>query len=103
MTACAIRYRLDGPGPAAFLVDCNGHLRVYARGVLGGVMPTSRLMALLAERGCRWVPDSGRVVLDESLPESFADDASDRERAAYAPIGGLAGDNADLTETSGGF
>ena len=64
MTACAIRYRLDGPGPAAFLVDCEGQLRVYARGVLGGIMPTSRLLALLAERGCRWVPAAGAVELD---------------------------------------
>jgi hypothetical protein len=68
MTACAIRYRLDGPGPAAFLVDCDGELRVYARGALGGVMPTSRLLALLAERGCRWVPASGAVELDLGEP-----------------------------------
>ena len=64
MPACAIRYRLDGPGPAAFLVDCDGELRVYARGALGGIMPTSRLLALLAERGCRWVPASGAIELD---------------------------------------
>jgi hypothetical protein len=64
MTACAIRYRLDGPGPATFLVDCDGELRVYARGVLGGVMPASRVLATLADRGCRWVPASGQVLLD---------------------------------------
>jgi len=60
-TACAIRYRLDGPGPAAFLVDCDGELRVYARGNLGGVMPRGQLLAHLAARGCRWVPASGSV------------------------------------------
>ena len=64
MTACAIRYRLDGPGPATFLVDCDGELSVYARGVLGGVMPASRVLATLADRGCRWVPASGQVLLD---------------------------------------
>ena len=65
MTACAIRYRLDGPGPATYLVDCEGQLRVYARGTLGGVMPASRLLAVLADRGCRWVPASGSVELAE--------------------------------------
>ncbi len=64
MTACAIRYRLDGPGPATFLVDCDGELRVYARGLLGGVMPAGRVLATLADRGCRWVPASGTVLLD---------------------------------------
>ena len=64
MTACAIRYRLDGPGPATYLVDCDGQLRVYARGVLGGVMPASRLLAVLADRGCRWVPATGEIALD---------------------------------------
>jgi hypothetical protein len=70
MTACAIRYRLDGPGPAAFLVDCEGELRVYARGVLGGTMPRNRLLALLAERGCRWVPAAGSVELNLEPPRS---------------------------------
>lgn len=67
MTACAIRYRLEGPGPAAMLVDCGGQLRIYTRGVLGGTMPQSRLLAILAERGCRWVPASGTVDVD--VPE----------------------------------
>jgi hypothetical protein len=74
MTACAIRYRLDGPGPAAFLVDCEGELRVYARGVLGGSMPRNRLLALLAERGCRWVPAGGSVEVNlEPLPARTED------------------------------
>lgn len=72
MPACAIRYRLDGPGPAAFLVDCDGEFHVYARGSLGGAMPTGRLLALLAERGCRWVPAAGEVVLDPPAGEGAA-------------------------------
>ncbi|HEU0114774.1 MAG TPA: hypothetical protein VFQ80_08855 [Thermomicrobiales bacterium] len=64
MTACTIRYRLDGPGPAAFLVECDGRLRLYTRGMLGGVMPRTRLLAVLAERGCRWIPASGTIELD---------------------------------------
>ena len=64
MPACAIRYRLDGPGPAAFLVDCDGQYHVYARGTLGGALPANRLLALLADRGCRWVPASGEIALD---------------------------------------
>ncbi len=67
MTACAIRYRLDGPGPAAFLVECDGELRVYARGALGAVLPSDRLLALLADRGSRWLPASGSVDIDDPL------------------------------------
>ena len=69
MTACAIRYRLAGPGPAALLVDCGGQLRIYTRGVLGGTMPRSRLLAILAERGCRWVTADGEVDVD--LPDDI--------------------------------
>ena len=65
MTACAIRYRLDGPGPATYLVDCDGQLRVYARGVLGVVMPASRLLAVLDDRGFLWVPVSGTGDFEE--------------------------------------
>ena len=95
MTACAIRYRLDGPGPAAFLVDCDGELRVYARGVLGGIMPHSRLLALLAERGCRWVPASGAIELelgdepDASSPEMPPHLAVDPALGAATGLGGM--------------
>ncbi len=64
MTTCAIRYRLDGPGPAAFLIECDGQLRIYTRGVVGGVMAASRLLSVLAERGCRWMPAQGSVDLE---------------------------------------
>jgi hypothetical protein len=83
MTACAIHYRLDGPGPAAFLVDCEGQLRVYARGVLGGVMPRSSLLAVLADRGCQWVPASGAVELD--LPDDEGG-ATGGEAPAYFAV-----------------
>ncbi len=64
MPACAIRYRLEGPGPAALLVDCGGQLRIYTQGVLGGTMPRTRLLAILAERGCRWERAAGEVEVD---------------------------------------
>ncbi len=70
MPACAIRYRLEGSGPAALLVDCEGRLRIYTQGVLGGTMPQNRLLAILAERGCRWEPADGEV--DVELPEETA-------------------------------
>lgn len=73
MTACTIRYRLDGPGPTAYLVECDGRLRLYTRGMLGGALPRTRLLAVLAERGCRWIPATGTIELDlgpdETAPE----------------------------------
>lgn len=80
-TACAIRYRLDRPGPAAFLVDCAGELRVYARGELGGALPRSLVQALLAERGSRWIPASGSLLLD------FADERP-VANAQHQPLAG---------------
>lgn len=81
MPACAIRYRLEGPGPAALLVDCGGQLRIYTQGVLGGTMPRSRLLAILAERGCRWVRAAGEVDVDlpaelKSPPPNSVGDAA---------------------------
>ncbi len=73
MTACAIRYRLDSSGPATFLVDCDGQLRIFTRGSLGGVVPRSLLLALLADSGCRWVPGQGTVEVEATeLPPSRA-------------------------------
>ena len=71
MPACTIRYRLDGPGPAAYLVDCDGQYHVYARGALGGAIPQPQLLGLLASRGCRWVPASGEILLKQ--PETMAE------------------------------
>ncbi len=85
MTACAIRYRLDGPGPAAFLVECDGELRVYARGALGAALPSDRLLALLADRDSRWLPDSGSVDIDDPLLLT----REGNERRAAAPPSGV--------------
>jgi hypothetical protein len=70
VTSCTIRFRLDGPGPATFLVECDGRLRLYTRGMLGGVMPRTRLLAVLAERGCRWIPATGTVDLELAPDET---------------------------------
>ena len=67
MTSCEIRYRLEGQGPAALLVDCGEGLKLYTSGVMEGKMPRARLLAILAERGCDWVPASGQIDVEESL------------------------------------
>lgn len=85
MTACAIRYRLDGPGPAAFLVDCDGELRVFARGTLGGVLPRNRVAAVLSERGCRWIPAGGEVELNLTAEERAIRQADAAARLAIDP------------------
>ena len=95
MTACAIRYRLDGSGPAAFLVDCDGELRVYARGVLGAALPGDRLLALLADRGSRWLPASGVVDVDDLLLPA----AEGGERRGTVPPSAIWSD-AGIGETS---
>lgn len=95
MTACAIRYRLDSSGPATFLVDCDGQLRIFTRGSLGGVVPRSLLLALLADSGCRWVPGQGTVEIEatESLPYRVAEP---HERPFWQPPDATA-DHADLS------
>jgi hypothetical protein len=30
-----------------------------------GTMPHARLLAILAERGCDWIPATGQVIVDE--------------------------------------
>ena len=66
MTACEIRYRLGGAGPSALLVDCGHGLQLVTNGVLEGASPRMRLLAILAERGCDWVPATGEVLVDEA-------------------------------------
>jgi len=85
MTACAIRFRLDGPGPAAFLVECEGQLRVYTRGTLGGAMPMNRVAALLADRGCRWLPAGGELELDLTAEDQAIRQAEASARLALDP------------------
>lgn len=82
MTACAIRFRLDGPGPATFLVECEGALRVYTRGALGGVVPQSKVLASLAARGVHWIPAGGEIELDLSAEDRAIQQAEAATRLA---------------------
>lgn len=69
MSTCAIRYRLNAPGPSAFIVECNGGMRMYTRGTLGGRLPEGYTMALVGSRANHWVPASGELILDIDLDE----------------------------------
>ncbi len=64
MSTCAIRYRFDGPGPASFLVEHGGMLRVYCRGVLSAPLSDGTVRALLSDPTRRWVAASGELVID---------------------------------------
>ncbi|MDQ3541964.1 MAG: hypothetical protein M3440_14890 [Chloroflexota bacterium] len=72
MSTCAIKYRLNAPGPSAFIVECNGGMRMYTRGTLGERMPDGYAMALTGARGSRWVPASGELILDIDLDDDLA-------------------------------
>ncbi len=69
MSTCAIRYRLNAPGPSAFIVECNGGMRMYTRGTLGARMPDGYALALTGTRASRWVPASGELILDVELDD----------------------------------
>jgi hypothetical protein len=73
VSTCAIRYRLDGPGPAAFIVECDGRHHLYTRGALGAALPDYSLTAMLGARGYRWVPASGDLILDRRRPAPRAE------------------------------
>lgn len=64
VSTCAIRYRFDGPGPASFLVDHGGVLRVYCRGALSAPLSDGQVKAMLSDQKRRWVAVSGELVLD---------------------------------------
>jgi hypothetical protein len=64
VSTCAIRYRFDGPGPASFLVEHGGMLRVYCRGVLSAPLSEGQAKALLSDPKRHWVAASGEVVLE---------------------------------------
>lgn len=77
---CAIRYRFDGPGPAALVVDCGGALRVYCRGTLSAPLSGPTLAAMLAGPRSRWVASAGELALlavpaaaRQPLPDPDAD------------------------------
>jgi hypothetical protein len=73
VSTCAIRYRLDGPGPAAFIVECDGRYHVYTRGALGAALPDYSLTAMLGARGYRWVPASGDLIMERRRAASRAE------------------------------
>jgi hypothetical protein len=64
VSTCPIRYRFDGPGPASFLVEHGGRLRVYSRGVLSDPLSDRQVQALLTNQTRRWVAASGELVLE---------------------------------------
>ncbi len=66
MADCTIRYRLDGSGPVAYVVECAGRFHIYARGALGSAVSSDQLQALLAVRGGRWVPATGDISLERA-------------------------------------
>lgn len=78
MPACAIRYRLDGPGPATYLVECDGMFHLFTRGALGAALPAYRLPLLLDSRAQHWVPATGDLRLED-------------QAGAMAPIPDLSG------------
>ncbi|MDP9472899.1 MAG: hypothetical protein M3Q71_19935 [Chloroflexota bacterium] len=75
MPACAIRYRLDGPGPATYLVECEGMYHLFTRGGLGAALPAHRLPLLLDSRAQHWVPATGDISLGDQadIPGSLLD------------------------------
>ena len=64
MSTCAIRYRFDGPGPASFLVEHGGMLRVYCRGVLSAPLTEGQVRTLLSDPKRHWVAASGELVIE---------------------------------------
>ena len=67
-TTWTIRYRHDGPGPAALLLESDGRVHLYARGKVGPPLSPAVLDALVHGRG-RWVTSSGRISLpDQRVP-----------------------------------
>lgn len=73
MSTCAIRYRFDGPGPASFLVEHGGVLRVCCRGVLSAPLAEETVRAMLADERRRWVTATGEVLLDVPGPMPIDD------------------------------
>ncbi|MDQ3045256.1 MAG: hypothetical protein M3R06_08955 [Chloroflexota bacterium] len=59
---CALRYRLDVPGPVVYLVECGNRFHLYSRGTLGNAVSRDALPGLVSGRhGARWVPVAGTI------------------------------------------
>lgn len=82
MSTCAIRFRLNAPGPSTFIVELNGGMRMYTRGTLGGRLPQQYALELATSSGNQWVPASGELILDLDVDEGVA-------RGWDAPAGSL--------------
>ena len=72
MSTCAIRFRLNAPGPSTFIVELNGGMRMYTRGTLGGRLPEQYALSLTTSTGNNWVPASGELILDVDLDDDVA-------------------------------
>ena len=87
MPDCAIRYRLDGPGPATYLVECDGMYHLFTRGTLGAALPAYRLPLLVNSRAQHWVPATGDISLSDQddIPGSYSDLLASADWSAPAP------------------
>jgi hypothetical protein len=93
MPACAIRYRRNSSGPAAYLVEFNGRLHIYTNGVLGAALPESLTVTASVARDFGWVPVKDDLVVDvpikgRRLAEARREAplASERTAAMPAPV-----------------
>lgn len=67
MVSYPIRYRFNGPGPAALLVECENELRMFCRGRLCAPLTEREVAVLLGGRGGRWVAATGEVTVDDGV------------------------------------
>ena len=67
MAAYTIRYRFNGPGPAALLVEFEDALRMYCRGRLSAPLTERNVAVLLGGRGARWVAVTGELTVEDGM------------------------------------
>jgi hypothetical protein len=77
VSTCTIRYRFNGPGPAALVVECGGEPRLYSRGMLSAPMSEGHLAELLTSRTGSWVAAAGTLIIEGdvetiSVPSRFS-------------------------------
>ena len=83
MLVCAVRYRLNSPGPLTYLVETGGRFFIYARGRLGPALPAPLVDALVAGRGGPWVPATGDLVVRLGSSPSAAHRPDATEASLY--------------------